>query len=318
MRSPVFVVGSGRSGTTMLRLMLDSHPLLAIPGESTFIRYMWLNRRDYWNGRTFQAERLLRDILADPNFRRWGVAEASVLDVMRGYERPDFADVIAAPFEAYARLQGKPRWGDKTPNYVLSIPALARLFPQARFVHVIRDGRDVALSYLAIPAFGSDIRAAAWLWRDRVGAGLRWGRRLGRGRYTEVRYEGLVDDPERELRRLCSFLGLPFTDGMLRYHVDASERLQVPPDRVRFHENVSRPPVRPTKDWRERMAPDDLTVFESLAGDLLSELGYARASGNLSRGARVRATSARALHRMHLTASAAKKEASGCLRNLVH
>lgn len=316
MRSPVFVVGSGRSGTTLLRLMLDSHPMLAIPGESTFIRYLWMNRDYYWRRGQFQPRLLLKAILADPNFQRWEIPAERVWARVQLLETPSFSDIIAAPFEAYADSHGKSRWGDKTPNYVLSIREIAQLFPDASFVHVIRDGRNVALSYMSIPMFTGGIWAATWLWRDRVNAGLRAGKSLGPQRYLQIRYEDLVRNPERELRALCVFLNLEFSGDMLRYYLDAESRLQAPPDRVRFHENISAPPRPSLTDWRSEMPRDDLLIFESVAGDLLEEFGYERAFSEVSLGARTRGSVRLALHRLHLTASTVKKTASRSVRRL--
>ena len=270
---PVFLVGCGRSGTTMLRLMLDSHPMLAIPGESSFIRYRWAERRAYWSKDRFLPERLLEDILADDNFRRWGVPADDVRDLLQPIQSRSFADVVAAPFRAYANCHGKPRWGDKTPIYVLSIPAIAGLFPDAKFVHLIRDGRDVALSYLGMPMFEGGIWHAAWRWRDWVTAGVRSGRSLAPERYIEVRYEELVAQPETELRGLCTFLGLEFDERMLSFYLDADQRLQAAPEMVPFHGNISRPSHRPARDWREQMTANDLEIFEAVAGPLLGSLG---------------------------------------------
>ena len=264
---PVFLVGCGRSGTTMLRLMLDSHPLLAIPGESNFIRYRWADRRAYWSKDRFLPQRLLEDILADDNFRRWG-------DPRRRCERSSShpSSPRASPTSsrhrfahtriATASLVG----GTRHPSYVLSIPAIAGLFPDAKFVHLIRDGRDVALSYLGMPMFEGGIWHAAWRWRDWVTAGIRSGRSLGPERYIEVRYEELVAQPETELRGLCTFLGLEFDERMLSFYLDADQRLQAAPEMVPFHGNTSLPSHRPARDWREQMTPHDLEDLRGCGG----------------------------------------------------
>jgi len=306
---PVFIVGCSRSGTTMLRLMLDSHPALSIPGESAFIRYLWINRRDYGTGDRFRSDRLLDDILTNAHFMRWGVSPQHVRNRVSRLLSPTFADIIAAPFEAYAEMNGKVRWGDKTPVYVLSISALAHLFPTARFVHLIRDGRDVASSHLSIPMLDGGIWEASLLWRDWVSSGIRSGRRLPSGHYIEIRYEDLVSDTDRQLRDLCSFLDLDFDRTMLSYHMDADKRLQTRPDWVEFHRNISQPPISSTRDWRREMPREDVRVFESVAGELLKTLGYERAFPKLSVGIRTRAQSRTAAHFVHIQGSRMKKSA---------
>jgi hypothetical protein len=304
---PVFVVGCGRSGTTMLRLMLDSHPSLAIPGESNYVRYRWADRRAYWSHGRFMPERLLEDVVADPNILRWGIAPRDIRTHVNALDAPTFADVVAAPFKVYAKMRGKPRWGDKTPIYVLSISTLAHLFPSGKFVHLIRDGRDVALSYLSFPMFHGTIWNASWRWREWVSAGIRAGRSLGPKRYLELKYEDLVAHPEDELRVVCGFLDLPFDERMLTYYRDARERLQSPTGHISFHTRVFLPPQASSRDWRKQMSREDLTVFESVAGSLLEELGYARGIEYLPLPARGHEITRTTIHWMHVRASRAKK-----------
>jgi len=316
MEAPVFIVGCGRSGTTLLRLMLDAHPELAIPGESNFIRYRWNERRMYRVRGRFAHERLLEDILADDNLRTWGISPDDVREVVRAHGSPGFADVVAAPFQVYARMHRKPRWGDKTPMHVLSSPALAGLFPDARFVLLVRDGRYVALSYLSLPTFKGGIWHAAWRWRDWVSAGVRSGRQLGPGRYIELTYEDLVANPERELRNLCAFVDLDFDEGMLRYYEHAGQRLEATAEMVRFHAKTSLPPQRSTRDWRTEMRERDVQVFESVAGALLKEFGYEQAVPDVPLSTRVQGILNMSIRRAHIEGSRAKKNAVRAVKRL--
>ena len=121
-------------------------------------------------------------------------------------------------FALYTSRQGKARYAEKTPINVLHIELLADVFPEARFIHLIRDGRDVALSYLDTDFGASSLPEAAVQWRRFVRKGRRSGARVGAHRYQEVRYEDLVADPDTVLRSLCEFIDLPFDPSMLRYH----------------------------------------------------------------------------------------------------
>jgi Sulfotransferase family len=242
-----FVVGCSRSGTTLLRAMLDAHPLLAVPPESHFALAPNLRslrgalRRERWFA--------LWEIEA-PDLRGLGVADA-----------------IRALFAAYAAKQGKPRYADKTPHYVSHLPLLAERFDEARFVHVVRDGRDVALSLREVPWGPDDVEEAALHWRRRVLEGR--GAGLGPHRYRELRYEELVADPERELRALAAWLDLPYDDHMLRF---AERPLVVPyPE---HHARLHQPPTPGLRDWRREMPEADVARFEAVAGDALEALGY--------------------------------------------
>ncbi len=180
----------------------------------------------------------------------------------------------AAVFAAYAAAHGKARYGDKTPGYVTGIGLLAEAFPESRFVHIIRDGRDVALGYLDRDEWGpSTLPDAAFYWASRVERGRAAGRALGASRYTESRYEDLVDDPEAVTRRLCGFLDLEFEEGMLRFHERGAAFIASTKDPQAFG-GLSRPITPGMRDWRTEMAADDVLRFEAIAGDLLEELGY--------------------------------------------
>jgi Sulfotransferase family len=271
---PVFIVGCGRSGTTMLRLMLDRHPDLAIPGESHFIPDMWMMRSRYVSNGMLDVERLVRNILTTEEVAWWNVPEDAVWRRLRRLESPGFGGVVEAIFAAYADTQGKRRWGDKTPIYVTSIPLIAQLFPTARFIHLIRDGRDVALSYLSIPSGPDNVWQAARRWRRDVNAGRRAGRALESGRYLEVRYEDLVARPARQLRIICAFLDLSFDPGLLE--ADASALEKVRPSWRFIHARVELPPTQGLRDWRREMRVSNQIAFEAVAGATLMELGYER------------------------------------------
>lgn len=271
-----FIVGCMRSGTTMLRAMLDSHPEMAIPQESYFVVSMGRHRRKYERSGGFDTEPFATDLVGHAWFQRWGLSESETREALSATRPRDYPDAVRSVYQLYADRQGKTRYGDKTPAYVLNLRLIGQLFPEARFVHVIRDGRDVALALLEV-AFGPrTIDEAALTWRRMVKRGRRMGRVLG-ARYCEVRYEDLVAQPEQSLVRICDFLDLDFQGSMLRYFERAEELLATFP-RPEPHRNLTIPPTRGLRDWKRQMGKDDLILFEELAGDTLTELGYERAS----------------------------------------
>jgi hypothetical protein len=293
----------------MLRLMLDSHPSLAIPGEGHFIPYARKRLRRFKSPDGVDGEGLARTIVRGLHFQRWNIPTEFVLERVRALKDPGFADVIELFYLSYAEFHGKSRWGDKTPLYVRFIPMLADLFPEARFVHVIRDGRAVALSYMSIPWGPSTVWQAAAKWRADVTAGRRAGDSLGRDRYIEVRYEDLVSDPQLELRKICDFSALEFDEAMLTYHEDALRRLQCGPDATDFHRSAAAPPTAGLRDWRSQMPAADVEAFEAVAGAELAQLGYERRSPDVSRFKRIEVfTRARAID-LKVAGSKMKKRA---------
>jgi hypothetical protein len=278
---PLVLLGVSRSGTTLLRVILDRSPGIAIPDESFFVPL--LARR---HGRTIDAERFLDDVARIPTIREWGVSVKEVAARVRSGMPTGAA--IGAIYEAYALEAGKPRWGDKTPMYMRHLPLLERLFPDAQYVHLVRDGRDAALSFLQMPegtftrtwAHPSTPAQFACLWRKEVEGARELGRRSGAARYHEVRYEDLVAAPEAVVQDICAFAELAYDPTMLAYagEVDVSTKPH--------QQRLLAPPTAGVRSWRDDVAAEDVAAFESVAGDLLAELGYELTS-RAAPGARV-------------------------------
>jgi hypothetical protein len=273
-----FILGVGRSGTTLVRAILDTHPDMAIPGESHFIPVMVKRRSTYEVASGFRVDRFLEDLAPHPRFRRWGLPQDRVSRSLRLDPPMNLAEGIRRVYALFAEARGKPRYGDKTPAYVHHISPLAVLFPEARFVHLVRDGRDVALSRLDHPTMSASVSDLAVLWKRGVEKGRRTGRRLGPERYREIRYEDLVKDPEGVTRSLCDFIRLKFDPVMLRYYERAGEIIR-PTQHPGSHARIHLPPTSGLRDWRTQMAPGEVVLFDILAGELLEELGYERGAG---------------------------------------
>jgi len=288
-----FVVGCARSGTTLVRRILDAHPRVAITPETH-----WIAKLDMWadDGPGAVTEDLVERLLSayEVTERLWTTPE-EVRALVAG--RPvSVAEFVSAVFDAYGRRRGRSLVGDKTPGYVMHIRRLDGLWPDARFVHVIRDGRDVCLSALRwkgarkleqrYRSWQADpVVAAAFWWKRRVRTGQEDGSALGPERYQELFYERLVEDPEARTRELCSFLRVDFEPAILRFH-EAPVRLDRHGRRV---EKAWKPVTSGLRNWRTEMAASDVERFEAAAGDLLDELGYERAAPTPGRSARDRA-----------------------------
>jgi Sulfotransferase family len=281
---PLLVLGVRRSGTTLLRVMLDRHSQLAIPDESYFIPQLATRHRGRLDAKAF-----CDDLSRIATIAEWQVP----IDRVRASLPADagLSDGLRAVYGAYAEVRGKERWGDKTPMYMQYLPLLERLFPDARYIHIVRDGRDAASSFLAMPAgivtegWGHPQSASAFAcqWRTEVAAARGLARRVGRERYRELRYEALAADPVVALREVCDFADLEFEPAMLEYQgrVDLTGK----PHQT----SLERPPTPGIRDWRSDMDERDAAAFESIAGDALAAFGYplsdpAQAAGPSPRG----------------------------------
>jgi hypothetical protein len=286
----VFIVGCPRSGTTLLQRMLDCHSQVAITPETHWIPRWYEKKKD--KGITPEGlvtPKLLRKLRAFPRFWEWGIEPAEVEALIEPQGTVSYSRFISALFDRYGHKRGKPLVGDKTPGYARNLPVLHALWPEAKLVHLIRDGRDVCLSVLSWPrarSWNADEGAArfsTWaespvcataLWWD-------WHVRLAReaglafepGVYAELRYEALVADPPGACRKLCTFMGIPYDEAMLRLYESRARQGNAGDEKHPWK------PITPgLRDWRSQMPPDDIELFEAAAGDLLDELGYPRAT----------------------------------------
>jgi Sulfotransferase family len=286
--APVVVLGVSRSGTTLLKEMLDRHSALAIPTESYFVPQLWAR-----HGPRPQREAFLADVARLARIAEWGVTPRMVAERLPA--KPTFAAAVAAIYRAYADARGKPRFGDKTPAYMQRLDLLEVAFPGALYVHLVRDGRDAALSLLAMrrrPRFNwarpRGLLSFAALWRREVEGARRFGATTAAGRYDELRYEDLVAEPERLLREVCDFLSLPWEPALLEYHRD------VDPERLLDHPKLAEPPGPGRSRWREALSREQQERFEAVAGATLSTYGFERRFPQPSARARVRAAAERA------------------------
>jgi hypothetical protein len=276
-RNPyLFVVGCPRSGTTLLQRMLDNHPILAVANDTHFIPRVI-------DGLPPDVDPPLNPELVErvrtyKRFYRMELPDAAVYEAAK--KCGTYREFVGSLYSELGRLRGKPLAGEKTPDYVRRLPFLHALFPRTKTIHIIRDGRDVALSALEWARedrgpgrlelwWEEPVAVCALWWRWQVGMGRRDGKELGPDLYREVTYEDLAAHPEAVLRDLTNFLDLPFSRKMLAYHEG----------KVRSELGLSAkkawlPPVVGLRSWRARMPERDLQLFEALAGDLLCELGY--------------------------------------------
>jgi hypothetical protein len=291
------IVGAPRSGTTLLRLMLDAHPTLAIPPETGFLA---LGAQFIGDG-----ERLRRHFFETitsfppdaPAWNDFGIPKEQYWLKLKDIVPFSVAEGYRAFYRTYAARFGKDRWGDKTPTYCHHLKSIEDVLPEAHFIHVIRDGRDVALSLREMWfSPGPDIETQATHWSACVSAARQQGARCRK--YLEIRFEQLVQDTTAALTTVCEFVGLPYSAEMLSYHMRARQRLSEHGDRVRpdgtlvvSHADRLRqqaltmqaPRASRVYSWKGRMSREEQSQFEAVAGELLRELGYATAVSSEAR-----------------------------------
>ena len=272
----LFIVGCARSGTTLVHRIVDAHPEIAITPEMHWIT------RPFKNQNRLVTPELVTELAGHKRFAQFEIPGEEFEGLLGSGEAVPYPTFLRRVFGLYGKINNKPLVGNKTPAYIRRMLDLHALWPEAKFVHIIRDGRDVCLSVLnwkkadhIVGRYASweedPVSTTALWWERKVRKAREDGAALGPGLYHEMYYEDLVDAPERECKRLCEFLGVPYDDAMIRFH-EGRERVE--PGR-----GAKSAWLRVTsglRDWRTEMPATDIQRFEAAAGNLLEELGYER------------------------------------------
>ncbi len=275
-----FIVGVPRSGTTLLRMMLDSHPEMAVPPESHFFFEML----KLVGPESPTREEFYSFLITFFSWEDFGISRENLGMALAALEPFTLTKGLRTFYELYAGRFGKSRWGEKTPDYGTIMPQIAALLPEAHFVHIIRDGRDVALSRRHLwfgP--GQDMRAQAEDWASWIVRARAEGPSCPH--YMEIRYEDLVASPAEVLREVCDFIQLPFSEAMLSYHETSGARLtalqgwpqlQLSGEQLQsvLRTTTKPPQIDRVARWQREMASEETSLFEEVAGPLLQEFGY--------------------------------------------
>jgi hypothetical protein len=284
--SPIFIIGAPRSGTTLLQYMLRSHPRISLPtGESHFIvplyrkASMFGDLRDPANIRKVLEEMYRRNAgFLDTDLHGIDFDIDHLVGQLHTLGVESIPNLIRTMMELNARGEGKNRWGDKTPYYSLHVPLLLEMFPDAQVIHIIRDGRDCAMSMLGR---GKDldihnIYQAASIWKQYVDAGQQSGSGLGSSQYYEFRYEDLLGEPLKAVSGICDFLGEEFSESIINYRKSSGSG-KTP---------LLQKPIQAGNSgkWRSTMSARQVKVFESVAGGTLVANGYELASSRQGMG----------------------------------
>jgi hypothetical protein len=254
--------------------MLGSHPNLAIPDESHLYSHIYpVVERHGKVSHPGNLSRFVAEILRTEHIGMWRPAP-SLADTLGAITGPGFHDIVNGLMGAWASSQGKPRWGEKTPQHTLRWRTILEGFPNAQIIHLIRDGRDVMLSYKSAFFGPKHVYPLAIRWRQYLAAAAEARACLGDKAFLHVRYEDLLAAPQKELRRICTFLGEKYAPEMLEYYRACKTSRRDPRDASNLRSPVM---THNTGKWRTQMTNRELRIFEALAGSSLERHAYRRA-----------------------------------------
>lgn len=271
-----FIVGAQRSGTTLLRLILNKHPDIGIPEESSFL-FPYLKRKVLMDDRPVSYKRKLtffEYVLNDPQFAKWNIR----IDPVEMLKKPEatLRELIGFLYSSFCEKHGKTICGDKSPKFIRKLNTIRECYPESKFIHIVRDGRDTYLSLRRKEyALSRSTAVAAVEWRTKVLLANRFLSRCPQRTIT-IRYEDLISDPPAVINKVCDFLGVKYVETMLSFWKDAERYID------RGHSELIFRPVDGAnqKKWLHELSSDDLKCYEALAGATLRQYGYSSDMGD--------------------------------------
>ncbi len=266
-----FILGSPRSGTSLVSRMLDSHANIVIPQETLFFK-MFTPLLKYYGDlshRENQTE-LLKDVIDTRIIGYWS-PRPTVEGATPLLEGEGCGPVLKALIMSTAQDKQIACWGEKTPGHVFYWRSIKKEFPDAKIIHIVRDGRDVASSFINARMGPTTFIASAILWCRYLKTMKHISDECTSNQFLEVKYEALLDSPKTELIKICSFLGTPYSDSMLQFY----KKEDLYTTDAANEENLQKPLLRDNKEkWRESMSTKQLQIFETIAGGWLEYYGY--------------------------------------------
>jgi len=273
---PFFIIGSGRSGNTLLRSILSGNSDISIPPESYRIPFA-IKKFHIFNNRNWEdiVPQVLKEFEDCKEFYTW---EIDITDAQKRLEniadsKRTLSNIFDELFCTYTEKHspGSKIWGDKTPMNTLYLDWIGTVFPRSKFIHIIRDGRDVASSYLKMERYNTILEAAN-RWINSIESAQSFGSKI-KENYMELRYEELVTKPEEVIKDTCDFLDIDYDSKML----DHTKQVKKLGDTDKeHHSNLSKPISSDSVGkWRNNLSESDQESITKLLHKHLQRLGYA-------------------------------------------
>lgn len=286
MNPPVFILGNPRSGTTMLRLMLNNHKNIVIPPECGFAVWFYEKYQDRVIDRQ-TIEEFMLDLAGAKKIETWRLEFEKLQGDLLKRGPENYGEMVSFIYEYYGRSIGRNflRWGDKNNFYIQHVSTIKKMLPSARLIHIVRDGRDVACSYRAInrsniqskyaPHLPHKIEEIAFQWLTNLRSAINAFEKIGWQNVYEIRYEDLTLQPAHELKKLCTFLDEPYDPNMESYYIKNQVEQQEPVEFLQWKaKTLERPTTSQVGRYLAELADDELEEFEQIALPMLHRYNY--------------------------------------------
>lgn len=270
-RQPFFIFGCGRSGTSLLSRMLNQNSRLAVPYESHLFNTFLPILKYYGNlEEKKNRDNLISDILLTDVMNDWE-PKLSVNEISKKIRQNNFGGIFEAILISWTEKNNKKRWGEKTPHHIDYWNEITKIWPEAKVIHIYRDGRDVALSLKSARFGPKTIYANAKYWSNYLGRVGKLKKQINPQNLLELSYENLLENTESELQRICEFLNEDYEISMLEFYKNKNDYKTDQQNQS----NLKKPIIKSNSNkWRKKMNAKEIRVFESIAGDYLKEYGY--------------------------------------------
>ncbi len=283
-----FILGNPRSGTTLFRLMLNSHPQIIVPPECGFIQW-WHAQYAGWNKNNLNTEdvsRFIHDLKHSKKIETWKLNYSLLQDNIFKHRPANYAQLCSVVYLTYAQLHHKniKLWGDKNNYYIQHINEIYEIFPRAKYILIVRDGRDVACSYKNLtkikttsiykPRLPVEIKKIATEWTNNNAQILQFFENYNQ-QFLRVRYEDIVLNPEIELKKVCAFLNISYHHDMLMYYKNNLENEEEPQEFLAWKQKtIQKPDPGNIGKYKQELTFDEIQEFENIAFPLLSKFNY--------------------------------------------
>jgi len=265
-----FIVGVGRSGTTLTRAIVTGHPQIEVPAETGFLPTLWRMRGLWWSRSGVRVPFFVRLTFANGRLSRAGVKPEQLVDAMRDNPPAGPIEAVSRVYELFAVPNETTSVGDKTPGYIHHLAPLSRMLAHARFIHVVRHPLNVVSSLVRQPWGPSDPIAAGWLWLRGVRAAAR--AKLPTGRLLTMRLEDLVAAPDASVKQIATHLGVAVHPAMFQFQ-ERAHRISLQNVHPMAHRGLAGD-LAPTRDWTAELSDPDAAILWSLVGPTASAFGY--------------------------------------------